>query len=277
MLEQCLTETDLAKHSKIEEALKYHLSFGGKRIRGQIALDGTRTLSLPTSVTIQIAAICELLHNASLIHDDIQDKDTQRRGVESVWIRYGEEVAICLGDLMISAAYGVLGQLMRNIPNPLFLSKIHQAIVTTIYGQGGDLASHVSKMSLFEYCQLAAAKSGPLIGLPVQLSLIASGLEGACKHVEAASRDLGVAYQLFDDLKDWQNLRRIKKNGSRELNAVLIVSSNILKSKGFEAVKILAKEKTNDAILNARKIPLNAGKPLISLANNLNLLFTNIK
>ena len=66
-------------------------------------------------------------------------------------------------------------------------------------------------MSLFEYCELAAAKSGPLIGLPVELSLLTAGIEDKSKFIQRAARDLGVAYQLFDDLKDWQTLRRTKK------------------------------------------------------------------
>ncbi len=276
MAEYCVTEHTISSYSRVEEALKYHLLQGGKKIRAQIALDSAESQGLSVEVGIMNAAICELLHNASLIHDDIQDKDTQRRGVDSIWLKFGEDIAICLGDLMISAAYGAVGELMKlSSPNPAILEKTHQSIRTTIYGQGGDLASHVSKMSLFEYCELAAAKSGPLIGLPVELALAVRGVNTDPTIISKAARDLGVAYQLVDDLKDWQNLHRIKKNGSRELNAVLIVSSDLLRSKGFDAVKILAKEKTNDAIINASQIPFGAGEPLIKLANNLNSLFAD--
>tara|TARA_B100000902_G_C27188251_1_gene852514 strand:- start:34 stop:948 length:915 start_codon:yes stop_codon:yes gene_type:complete len=276
MRNYCVTQHAIANYSRVEEALDYHLSQGGKKIRAQIALDAAKTQELSIEIGVLIAAICELLHNASLIHDDIQDKDTQRRGVDSIWLKFGEDVAICLGDLMISAAYGACGELMKlSSPNPILLEKTHDSIRTTIYGQGGDLASHISKMSLFEYCELAAAKSGPLIGLPVELALATKGIKTDPNTISRAARDLGVAYQLVDDLKDWQNLRRIKKNGSRELNAVLIVSSDLLRSKGFDAVKILAKEKTNDAIINASQIPFGAGEPLIQLANNLNSLFAD--
>ena len=275
MLSSCLTNHAVSKYSKVEDALKYHLSCRGKRVRGQIALDSASALKLPDQSGFLIAAVCELLHNASLVHDDIQDKDTCRRGVQSVWIKYGEDIAICLGDLMISASYGLLAELMEFQPTPLILKKTHQAILTTIYGQGGDLASHVSKMSLFDYCELAAAKSGPLIGLPVELALLTAGIEDKSKFIQRAARDLGVAYQLFDDLKDWQTLRRTKKNGSRELNAVLIVSSDILRKKGFDAVKILAKEKITDAVTSARQIPNGAGRPLIALADKLSSLFSN--
>ncbi len=275
MLQHCLADKSISKYSKVNEALNYHLCCGGKRIRAQIAIQTAKTLELSTEIAVLIASICELLHNASLIHDDIQDKDTQRRGVESVWLKFGEDVAICLGDLMISAAYRVLGDLLKLAPMPILLNKTHDSIRTTIYGQGGDLASHVSKISLFDYCELAAAKSGPLIGLPVELALVVANLDNGSTVVSEAARDLGVAYQLVDDLKDWQNLRRIKKNGSRELNAVLIVSSDILRSQGFESVKLLTKEKINDAIINAKKIPKCAGKALIEIANDLNTLFIN--
>ena len=191
-----------------------------------------------------------------------------------MWLKYGEETAICLGDLMMSSAYGVLADIISQTNNPSILTLTHQTIARTIYGQSGDLASDVSSMSLHDYCEIAAAKSGPLIGLPVSIALNAKKIEHDPSVVAKAASEVGVAYQLLNDLNDWHDSRHLKANGSREVNAVLIVSSNHLKTKGIDAVKILAKEKTNDAIINANKVPFGAGEPLVTLAKQLNFMLS---
>ena len=70
-------------------AALYHLRSGGGRVRAELALISARALRLPRHITIAISAACELLHNASLVHDDLQDGDASRRGKIAVWKRFG--------------------------------------------------------------------------------------------------------------------------------------------------------------------------------------------
>ena len=69
-------------------------------------------LGLSEPDVLCLAASAELLHNASLVHDDLQDQDGMRRGAPAVWKKYGSNVAICTGDLMLSAAYAALSVIL---------------------------------------------------------------------------------------------------------------------------------------------------------------------
>lgn len=142
------------------------------------------------------AGSVELLHNASLVHDDLQEGDATRRGRPAVWRRFDAGVAICVGDLMISAAFACLSQ----HPDPAkAITAAHEAVSTTARGQVCDLRSRPATMT--DYRALAAAKTGPLLALPVRLALIGAGAPGDDIAVQAGHA-LAVAYQVLDDLND---------------------------------------------------------------------------
>src|SRR5262245_18866186 len=84
-LMQRLAHTD----GKLGQSAAYHLNTGGKFLRVRLALSVCAALDVERKNAIYLAAACEFLHNASLVHDDIQDRDVQRRGQASVWHRYG--------------------------------------------------------------------------------------------------------------------------------------------------------------------------------------------
>ena len=91
--------------SRVVDAARYHFSAGGARVRAQLGLDAASALNLSAQASMACAVAPELLHNASLIHDDLQDGDAMRRDTPAVWSRYGKGTAISAGDLLISAAY----------------------------------------------------------------------------------------------------------------------------------------------------------------------------
>lgn len=90
------------EHSNVVEAAVYHLSTGGRRMRVQLCIHAGLAVGLSTENIVCLGAACELIHNASLIHDDIQDRDEYRRGKKTVWALYGQSIAICAGDLYLS-------------------------------------------------------------------------------------------------------------------------------------------------------------------------------
>ena len=94
--------------SSAQLAAIYHLRSGGRRVRARLAIQACSALGLSEDDALCIAAVVELLHNASLIHDDLQDQEKLRHGCVTVWTKFGTNVAICTGDLMLSAAYGAL-------------------------------------------------------------------------------------------------------------------------------------------------------------------------
>ena len=87
--------------SSLFQAASYHFKNPGKSFRAQLALSSGIALGLNEQDNLHWAAACELLHNASLIHDDISDASTHRRGQESIHEYFGSDMALCLGDWMV--------------------------------------------------------------------------------------------------------------------------------------------------------------------------------
>ena len=220
MLELVSCADDL--HSDIKTAVHYHLNGEGRRIRAQLAIDSSFALDLDSDDTIAIGATVELLHNASLVHDDLQDRDEMRRGAPSVWAKFGEPIAICVGDLLISAAYAASASLKKTTNSANFIQTVHSSVSRTIYGQSADLYAQVHKpKELNIYEQIAAAKSGPLLSMPMELPLIVAGHNDKIEACRRALNYYAIAYQIADDINDIDQDQRFEDNQVR-LNAVLI-------------------------------------------------------
>ncbi|UOG92788.1 MAG: polyprenyl synthetase family protein [Candidatus Thiothrix sulfatifontis] len=206
----------------LKQALSHHLSSGGHYTRLSLALDASATLELPQDDAVYIASACELLHNASLIHDDLQDRSAYRRGKLAVWKQFNPNIAICLGDLMLSGSYGLLARVSPAC-NPSNLVQImHTAVASTVHGQAADLDYHAQQpLSLDAYETIVALKSASLLSLALELPLAASGQQALLPTVRRASRAFGIAYQISDDLQDIEQDRH--RNGGQPLNAVLLL------------------------------------------------------
>lgn len=182
--------------SRVVEAARYHLSAGGARVRIQLAIDAATALNLSPKAAIACAVAPELLHNASLVHDDLQDGDAMRRNAPAVWAQYGKDIAISTGDLLISTAYLSLEYHPHPVPA---LRAMHDAVAVTINGQTEDCCANCPTPE--DCTNIAANKSGPLLALPIRLALIAADVPGQDIAVRAA-RALAVAYQTLDDIED---------------------------------------------------------------------------
>lgn len=200
-------------------AAAHHLSAGGARIRARLALHAGRALGRPESECIAVAAACELLHNASLVHDDLQDRDKRRRGQAAVWHRHGDAVAICVGDLLLSAAYGALGR--AGTEAAALSMRMHRRVGDVIRGQCSDLAwQGGANPSLENYERIASGKSAPLLVLPLELALTLAGRSDAVLAAAAAGSLFAIGYQIADDLQDAD-----QDAASQELNIVSVLAS----------------------------------------------------
>lgn len=177
-----------------------HFSAGGSRVRARIALQAGQALGLSQSICIALASGCELLHNASLVHDDLQDRDGMRRNAPSMWLAHGEDIAICAGDLMLSAAYAAFAH--AGPKSAAMISHVHLRVAHVISGQCEDLRLGGRCDDPEVYERIAAAKSGPLLALPLELALIAAGLEPLLETAKRAATLFAIAYQMLDDLGD---------------------------------------------------------------------------
>jgi|694.fasta_scaffold32973_6 geranylgeranyl pyrophosphate synthase len=200
-------------------AAAFHLAAGGSRVRARLALDAARALALRDRDAIAIAATCELLHNASLVHDDLQDRDVVRRGQDAVWRRYGAAAAICVGDLLLSAAYAALAR--TGPAAAALIVRMHQRVAAVISGQCHDIALQGRAIASLEtYEQVARAKSGPLLILPTELALALAGHEDAIPNAVEAGALFAVGYQIADDLEDVQ-----RDALTEELNIVAVLAA----------------------------------------------------
>lgn len=184
-------------------AARYHLQIGGRRIRARLAVDAAQHLGLTASTAIILAASCELLHNASLIHDDVQDRDMHRRGAPAVWKTFGDATAICTGDLLLSSAYACLAELDDRTSLTSMLSLLHTRTAEAIQGQTADVAHRTRPVEDIDtYLRIVAGKSGALLSLPLELALLAAGHKQWCGIAREAAQAFAIGYQIADDLDD---------------------------------------------------------------------------
>ena len=191
------------RFNQAAHAATYHLQQGGRRIRARLALDAAHRLDLSASTAIVLASTCELLHNASLIHDDLQDRDNQRRGTAAVWTMFGDATAICSGDLMLSAAFACLAELDDRTALAPMLQLVHARTAEAIQGQTADVAHRLEPVTDIEtYLRIVTGKSGALLSLPLELGLLAAGQAQSCDHAREAAHAFAIGYQIADDLDD---------------------------------------------------------------------------
>ncbi len=185
----------------LDRALAFHFAKQGSQKRMRLALETGNALAIDTHCLLRIAASCEIIHNASLIHDDLQDRQRCRRDQEALWQRFGPDVAICAGDYLLSRAYSLLAETKRN-PAEL-ISITHQAVARLIRGQCQDLDQRRRAACGPARCrEIAIAKSADLIALPVDLCLVSAGKTQHRQTVRDIAEDLAVGYQAMDDIHD---------------------------------------------------------------------------
>jgi hypothetical protein len=261
------------KSAGARAAAQYHLHAGGQRIRARIALDAGHAAGLSATDAVCIAAAVELLHNASLVHDDIQDHDELRRGQQAVWLRFGVNTAICVGDLLVSAAYATLSGLSdARALGPMILL-MHERVSMAVDGQCADLQESAAvscngEQSLAQYQRIAAAKAGALLSLPLELVLLASGHAEFSAQARCAAEAFAIGYQITDDLHDVQNDLRSDPAASA-YNIVAIFKANGSTIDSMEKARLLGLQKIDLAIQLSTRLPFNTGERLGDYARRL--------
>ena len=257
------------------EAARYHLNCGGKRIRAKIAIEAAHALELSEQNSLIIAAVSELLHNASLIHDDLQDGDIYRRDSQAVWAKFGKDIALCTGDLFISAAYAALAQISNTKLIPLMINTIHYETASAIRGQCYDVNHKINPVnSLHFYQQVAIAKSGALLSLPLQLALLASKHNKFLDTAKKATESFSIAYQIADDLSDLQNDMATADKPS-VLNIIFVLKAAGYTHDVLNEAKQIALQEANESIELAQLLPRQSGRFLAELALKLKLSLLN--
>lgn len=192
-----------------------HLRDGGKRLRARLALCACEALGGRGEDALGWASAVELLHNASLVHDDIQDGDRTRRGRPALWARYGAAQAINAGDLLLMLPFRAL----REYPAALQASLaqlLAEYAEQTVRGQIAELAlTATPDKGWSDYFRAASGKTGTLFALPVRGAAEIAGLRAEeADQLARAFGSIGVLYQLQDDLLDLFDAEGRRERGS---------------------------------------------------------------
>ena len=185
--------------SSLAAAANYHYRNPGKSFRAQLALSSGMALGLNETDNLHWAAACELLHNASLIHDDISDASTHRRGQESINQHFGSDMALCLGDWMVAKAFELAAR-NRNCGGQL-VALLAQAMQETCSGQISDISQRQCA-EIEEWQRIAKGKTAPLLIAPIKGAAIAAGLAKNLNSLEHLVGLCGLAYQGRNDIDD---------------------------------------------------------------------------
>jgi len=190
----------------LEEAMRYSLLAGGKRIRPVLALATARAVGREPRDFLPLAAALELIHTYSLIHDDLpaMDDDALRRGRPTCHVRYGEDVAILAGDGLYAEAFRLVLREQEGAPAALLAAVAELADATGVDGMvGGQYIDVRGKAG--DVRRLHELKTGRLIGAAVECVLLLTGAREPSPTLSgfrAFATELGVLFQIVDDILD---------------------------------------------------------------------------
>jgi geranylgeranyl diphosphate synthase, type I len=191
--------------SSLAQAASYHFKNPGKSFRALLSLSSGSALGLNEQDNLHWAAACELLHNASLIHDDISDASTHRRGQESIHEHFGSDMALCLGDWMVAKAFELSAR--NRLHGGVLTALLARAMQETCSGQISDITQRQCA-ELEEWQRIAKGKTAPLLIAPIKGAAIAAGLDKNIHSLEpqGSLEQLvglcGLAYQGRNDIDD---------------------------------------------------------------------------
>src|SRR5436190_19302000 len=177
------------------ESVRYAL-VGGKRVRGVICLATAEAAGAEAEAALPAAAALELVHAFSLVHDDLPalDNDAERRGQPSLWVQYGEAVAVLAGDSLLAEAF----RLALSYPFPQVGRELAQATLGMIGGQYLDITGTAP-----DEATLHKLKTGSLFAAAVGVALwVAEVPDRQQTPWRAFGDELGLLFQIVDDILD---------------------------------------------------------------------------
>ena len=236
------SELELYSESEFKEPLKYALD-GGKRIRPIILLLSSECIDKVNNNTLAAACAIEFLHTESVIHDDIIDNETQRRQKDPFHIKYGYNTSVLTGDF-------VLG-LILNIASRINNRRVTKNLATTamMMSEGEVIESRLETsedvtfddyLKVIEYKTAVAFETASRLG-----GIISGGNEEQIQCLADYGKNIGIAYQIRDDLHDWQNEDKLFN---------FLIKKSLDPRVIFNKMEELMKKYSDRAIFSIRKI-----------------------
>ena len=209
VLDNILAETN-GHENRVVEAMRYASLAGGKRVRPFLVCATAALFDVEESRALRAAAAVELIHCYSLVHDDLpaMDDDELRRGQPTCHIAFDEATAILAGDALLTKAFEVLADekthaepsIRSTLVKVLARASGHEGMVG---GQIIDLYAENHELDVPEITRLQRMKTGALIAVSCDIgALMGKASEEARHHLRGYAHDIGLAFQIVDDLLD---------------------------------------------------------------------------
>jgi octaprenyl-diphosphate synthase len=202
--------------SLVNQVGEYIINAGGKRIRPMLAVLFAKAYSYQGTSHHQLAAIIEFIHTATLLHDDVVDESSLRRGRKTANALFGNAASVLVGDFLYTRSF----QMMVELKNMRIMEILADATNIIAEGEVMQLLNmHDPDVTEERYLQVIRSKTAKLFEAATGLGALVAGANGAA--VEAAEeygRSLGTAFQLIDDVLDYSgNATDIGKNVGDDL------------------------------------------------------------
>ena len=251
-ISRLFAEIEFEKEPKgLYDPLRYMISIGGKRIRPTLCL---LTYSLyregfPEEI-LEPAAALEVFHTFTLIHDDIMDRSPLRRGRDTVWKKWNEDIAILSGDVMQIDAYKRLAKAPADKVGAA-LDLFSRTAAQVCEGQQYDMEFEtVPEVKMADYSKMIGLKTAVLIACSAKMgALIACAPEADCEALYNYGYELGMAFQVADDYLD--------AFGDEKVFGKPIGGDIINRKKSWLTVRTLEKTSDKKAFMEAMDIPSN--------------------
>jgi len=236
------SELELYAESEFKEPLKYALN-GGKRIRPIILLLASECVGEIDDNTFAAACAIEFLHTESVIHDDIIDNETLRRQKDPFHIKYGYNTSVLTGDFVL----GLILNIASRINNPRVTKNL--ATTAMMMSEGEVIESRLEAsedvtfddyLKVIEYKTATAFETASRLG-----AIISGGTEEEIESLADYGKNIGIAYQIRDDLLDWQNEDKLFN---------LLIKKSLDPRNVFNDMEELLKKYTDRAVFSIRKI-----------------------
>jgi len=240
-------ELELYSESEFREPLKFAIE-GGKRIRPIILLLSTESVGKIDENAFSGACAIELLHTESVIHDDIIDNEIKRRQKDPFHIKYGYNTSVLTGDFVL----GLILNISSRLDNPRITKDLATAAMLMSEGEILEGKLEESEDATFDdYLKVMEYKTATAFEMAAKLgAVIGGGSEEQIESLAEYGKNIGIAYQIRDDLMDWKNEDKlfnllIKK--SSDPRVVFNKMEEMLKEFSERALDSLRKIKESDA------------------------------
>jgi geranylgeranyl diphosphate synthase type I len=213
-LQKQVARLDQPRTKSFHEMLTYHMGWSGdgagpeatgKRIRPLLVLLATASCGASWQLALPAAAAVELVHNFSLVHDDIQDNSPKRRGRDTTWVKWGAPMAINVGDALFVMSNQAIVDLKEYYPADVVMKAaeiLHNTCLDLTRGQFMDMSFEGRRdVHVEEYWHMISGKTSALLAACTQIGALLGGADDELREVyRSYGHYLGLAFQVQDDI-----------------------------------------------------------------------------